>query len=182
MFDVSNVLINVYMKKCLLFNIAVKMFIPISKCVGVFGSQYGDEAKGKLVYEYVDTFSKDESIEKVVCVRFNGGSNAGHSIYIGGTLYDTHILPSGILNEKCVNIIGTGVIINPIQIFDELFKLNTKTELNNIKLGKLFISDRCHMTLLIHKFIDFIEGKKHGSTGSGISQTIGDKANRRGIQ
>lgn len=149
---------------------------PVSRCVGIFGSQYGDEAKGKLVYEYISHYSETEP--EIVCVRFNGGSNAGHSIYLNGVLFDTHILPSGILNQKTTNIIGTGVIVNPSQLFDELFKLKQKTT----NLGKVYISDRSHITLLLHKYIDYIEGKQFGSTGSGISQTIGDKANRRGIQ
>ena len=96
------------------------MFIPISKCVGIFGAQYGDEAKGKLVYEYVDTFSKDESIEKVVCVRFNGGANAGHSIWKNDILYDTHLCPSGILYPTCKNVIANGVCLNLFALIKEL--------------------------------------------------------------
>jgi|SaaInlStandDraft_4_1057021.scaffolds.fasta_scaffold07034_2 adenylosuccinate synthase len=153
-----------------------------STCICIFGAQYGDEAKGKLVCEIIDGFSKIN--DTVVCVRFNGGSNAGHSIYKKGVLFDTHVIPSGILESNCINVIGTGVLINPIQFLNELSDIQTKfaNTFDSKTLGKIYISDRSHMTLLIHRYIDSIEGKQFGSTGSGISQTMGDKANRRGIQ
>lgn len=149
-------------------------------CVAVIGCQYGDEAKGKCVDEIIKSFEANN--ENIYCVRFNGGSNAGHSIYIDNVLYDTHILPSGILTQKCTNIIGDGTVINITQFFSELNKLQDKATIHNIKLGNILISDKATLTLFVHKFIDSVEGKQFGSTGSGISQTIADKANRFGIQ
>lgn len=142
----------------------------------VMGIQYGDEGKGKVVDEVINELSLTHDV--IYCVRFNGGSNAGHSIWIYNVLYDTHICPSGIVNKTCINIIGCGTVINPIQMFGEIEKLEAK---NIDTKDRILISQSAHVTLLIHKLVDKVEGRKFGSTGNGISQTVGDKANRRGM-
>lgn len=146
----------------------------------IMGIQYGDEGKGKLVDEIINTYEKQDL--ETYCVRFNGGSNAGHSIWIKDennipVLYDTHVLPSGVIGTKCKNIIGCGVVVNIIQLFDEIQNIESKKIETN---GRIYISMSTHVTFLIYKFIDYIEGKQFGSTGSGISQTIAAKANRIG--
>ena len=75
-----------------------------SKFCVILGSQWGDEGKGKLV----DILAKDYDI----CARFNGGSNAGHTIVVNGEKYAFHLLPCGILYPKCVNILGNGVVVH----------------------------------------------------------------------
>lgn len=84
-------------------------------CV-ILGSQWGDEGKGKLV----DILAKDYD----VCARFNGGSNAGHSVHANGHKYAFHLLPCGILYPTCENFLGNGVVINPAEMFEELAQLD----------------------------------------------------------
>ena len=83
-----------------------------SKFCVILGSQWGDEGKGKLV----DILAKDYD----VCARFNGGSNAGHTIVADGHKYAFHLLPCGILYPKCKNILGNGVVVHLQTMFDEL--------------------------------------------------------------
>jgi adenylosuccinate synthase len=80
-------------------------------CV-ILGSQWGDEGKGKLV----DILAKDYD----VCARFNGGANAGHTVVANGKKYAFHLLPCGILYEKCINVIGNGVVNHIPTLFEEL--------------------------------------------------------------
>lgn len=145
--------------------------------VGIFGAQYGDEGKGKLVYDTISHFATKYA--KVVCVRFNGGGNAGHSIYVNGVLYDTHTIPSGIIHPQCVNIIGNGVVVNPQSFFSELHKLCSKGINPH---NRLFISHAAHVTLTVHCMVDAITGAKIGTTKKGIGQTVSDKARRIGIR
>lgn len=83
-----------------------------SKFCVILGSQWGDEGKGKLV----DILAKDYD----VCGRFNGGSNAGHTIVVDKTKYAFHLLPCGILYPGCKNIIGNGVVMHAQTMFEEL--------------------------------------------------------------
>ena len=83
-----------------------------SKFSVILGSQWGDEGKGKLV----DILAKDYD----VCARFNGGSNAGHTIVVDGIKYAFHLLPCGILYNGCKNLLGNGVVVHPGIMFDEL--------------------------------------------------------------
>lgn len=83
-----------------------------SKFCVILGSQWGDEGKGKLV----DILSKDYDI----CARFNGGSNAGHTIVVDGQKYAFHLLPCGILYPKCHNVLGNGVVVHLQTMFNEL--------------------------------------------------------------
>jgi len=80
-------------------------------CV-ILGSQWGDEGKGKLV----DILAKDYD----VCARFNGGANAGHTVVADGHKYAFHLLPCGILYQKCINVLGNGVVVHIPTLFEEL--------------------------------------------------------------
>jgi len=102
-----------------------------SKFAIILGSQWGDEGKGKLV----DILAKDYD----VCARFNGGSNAGHTIVVDKVKYAFHLLPCGILYGGCTNVLGNGVVVNPQIMFGELEQLDA----NGVDYsGRLKISDR----------------------------------------
>ena len=109
---------------------ACKTGIDSKFCV-ILGSQWGDEGKGKLV----DILAKDYD----VCGRFNGGSNAGHTIVVDKVKYAFHLLPCGILYSGCQNILGNGVVVHAQTMFEELEQLDK----NGVDYsGRLFISDR----------------------------------------
>jgi len=96
----------------------------------VLGAQWGDEGKGKLVDILSDKFN--------FVGRFNGGANAGHTVIVAGKKYVFHQLPSGMLKENCVNVIGNGCVIEVKSIFEELEQLKGIDYFN-----RFFISDRC---------------------------------------
>lgn len=102
-----------------------------SKFTVILGSQWGDEGKGKLV----DILAKDYD----VCARFNGGSNAGHTIVVDGQKYAFHLLPCGILYPKCYNLLGNGTVVHLQTMFKELEQLDK----NGVDYsGRLLIGDR----------------------------------------
>jgi adenylosuccinate synthase len=101
----------------------------------ILGAQWGDEGKGKIV----DLLATKADI---VC-RFNGGNNAGHTIVANGIEYDFHLLPSGIINEDCISVIGNGVVVNLPELLKEIEK-NEAKGLKNWK-SRLYISDRAHL-------------------------------------
>jgi adenylosuccinate synthase len=142
----------------------------------VLGAQFGDESKGKYTSERIRI-----SLLKgnTVCLRINGGANAGHTILIGDEIYDTHLCPSGIVHDKCMNIIGNGVLVNIVLLYKELDKLKSKRV--NFD-ARLFISSLCHVSLMIHSYIDFISNKHIGTTNTGIGPTAGDKYTRCGVR
>lgn len=142
----------------------------------VIGTQWGDEGKGKII----DLLAQRADL---IC-RFQGGANAGHTVMVEGRQFIFHLIPSGILHpdKKCV--IGNGVVIDPVALFEEIETL--KNAGINCR-GRLFISDRAHLTLSYHKFLDKIKdearGKmKIGTTGRGIGTTYIDKISRIGIR
>ncbi|MFZ2205910.1 MAG: adenylosuccinate synthase [Microgenomates group bacterium] len=142
----------------------------------VFGSQWGDEGKGKIV-DYLA--SKAD-----YTVRFHGGNNAGHTVIVKGKKYPFHLIPSGILNKKTVGIIGSGVIIDPDVLITEIKRL--ESEGMNVK-KKLMISPRCHLIMPYHKALDEAyenaRGKnKLGTTKRGIGPTFADKVSYNGIR
>jgi adenylosuccinate synthase len=111
----------------------------------------GDEGKGKIV----DLLATQAD---AVC-RFNGGNNAGHTVIADGIEYDFHILPSGIINESCISIIGNGCVIHLPDMLKEISK-NEAKGLKNWK-NRLFISDRAHLVFDLHQEIDgLVEGHK----------------------
>ncbi|TVY51030.1 Adenylosuccinate synthetase [Lachnellula cervina] len=144
----------------------------------VLGAQWGDEGKGKLV----DILCQKDI---TLCARAQGGNNAGHTIKIGSTTYDFHLLPSGLINPVCMNLIGPGVVVNIKAFFKELEDLETKG-LQNVR-DRILISDRCHIVLDLHQLVDGLEevelGKKSiGTTKMGIGPAYSTKASRSGIR
>ncbi len=138
----------------------------------VVGIQWGDEGKGKIV----DRLAKEYDF---VC-RSQGGHNAGHTIWVDGTRYALHLIPSGILNPKAINIIGNGVVLSPSSIIKEM------EQFSNLE-GRLFISDKAHLNLSYHALIDQarekLKGEKAiGTTGKGIGPAYSDKINRIGVR
>jgi len=147
-----------------------------SKFCTVLGLQWGDEGKGKLV----DILAKNYD----VCTRFNGGSNAGHTVKVGGVKYAFHLLPCGILYDTCINIVGNGVVVDIAGLFEELKQLDD----NNLDYkGRLFFSTRAHLVTSLHKIADqradSKKGKdKLGTTGKGIGTTYATRSLRIGLR
>ncbi|MFB3114686.1 MAG: adenylosuccinate synthetase, partial [Nitrospirales bacterium] len=142
----------------------------------VIGSQWGDEGKGKIV----DILSRDAD----VVVRFQGGSNAGHTVVTRKGTYIFHLIPSGILSKGKLCILGSGVVIDPGALIGELDQLQAQ----GIKIGRNFmISQRAHVIMPYHKAIDKAAEKAKGSrrigtTGKGIGPAYVDKMARIGIR
>jgi len=142
----------------------------------VFGSQWGDEGKGKIV-DFL-------AAKADYTVRFHGGNNAGHTVIVGGKKYPFHLMPSGILNKKTVGVIGNGVIIDPEVLITEIKQLQAEgMDFTN----KLIISPRCHLIMPYHKALDEAyenaRGKnKLGTTKRGIGPTFADKVSYNGIR
>lgn len=138
----------------------------------VIGMQWGDEGKGKDI----DILSEQHK----VIIRYQGGGNAGHTVVIGDKKYALHLIPSGILREGKLNIIGNNVVIDLIKFLEEIDSL----ERDGIKVSpeNLVMSDKCHLTLDYHTALDAAKGKEVGTTGRGIGPTYTDKAARIGIR
>ena len=141
----------------------------------LLGLQWGDEGKGKIV----DSICKKYSL----VARFQGGPNAGHTIKFDKIKHVLHTIPSGIFNKKTKNLIGNGVVIDPIIFYDELKKLD-KLKIN---YENLFLSRKAHLILPTHKHLDaaseLAKGKKKvGSTLKGIGPTYMDKTGRNGLR
>ncbi|MFM8386188.1 MAG: adenylosuccinate synthase [Planctomycetia bacterium] len=142
----------------------------------VFGMQWGDEGKGRLV----DLLAASSD----VVVRYQGGANAGHTVVVGREKYVLHLLPSGVIQPRTVNVIGNGVVVDPWTLLAEVDEL----ERRGIQLGgRLFVSDRAHVVLPYHKRIDAALERLRGAaslgtTSRGIGPTYGDKAMREGFR
>lgn len=142
----------------------------------IVGLQWGDEGKGKIVDAIAGDFD--------LVVRYQGGSNAGHTVVIDGTKYVLHLIPSGILRPNKPCIIGNGVVVDPGQLLKEIAELRER----GIAIGEnLIISDRSHVVFPYHKVIDQLQesdpnGSKIGTTGRGIGPCYVDKAARVGIR
>ena len=142
----------------------------------ILGLQWGDEGKGKIV----DVLTKDYDI----IARFQGGPNAGHTLEFDGIKHVLHTIPSGIFHDNKLNIIGNGVVIDPVIFQNEIEKLDElKVNLND----KLLISRKAHLILPTHRLIDkaseLSKGKKKiGSTLKGIGPTYMDKTGRNGLR
>ncbi|KAI6889048.1 Adenylosuccinate [Hortaea werneckii] len=142
----------------------------------VLGAQWGDEGKGKIV----DVLSEDIQL----CCRAQGGHNAGHTIVKGGTTFDVHILPSGVLTEGCVSLIGSGCVVYVPGFFKELKMLETHGIATK---DRILLSDRCHVDLDLHTKVDGLEEVELGqgsigTTGKGIGPTYSTKATRSGVR
>ena len=143
----------------------------------VLGAQWGDEGKGKMT-DYL-------AEEAEVVVRFQGGNNAGHTVEVGDKQYKLHLIPSGILHDEKVNVIGNGVVVDPIALFSEIDYL----EREGVKVTpkKLIVSDRAHVIMPYHKTLDKLKEKARGkndigTTGKGIGPCYTDKFERCGIR
>lgn len=144
-----------------------------SRVTAILGSQWGDEGKGKLV----DILAHDHDI----VARFNGGSNAGHTLKVDGKQFVFHLLPCGLLYEGKQNIIGNGVVINVQELFEELKQLEDE----NINWeGNLKVSDRAHLTFEAHRRLDGLFEKEQnlGTTMKGIGPTYAFKCFRAGLR
>tara|TARA_B100001093_G_scaffold159389_1_gene151886 strand:- start:8824 stop:10062 length:1239 start_codon:yes stop_codon:yes gene_type:complete len=148
----------------------------MTKSIAILGAQWGDEGKGKIV---------DLLTEKCdLVVRFQGGHNAGHTLVVDGKTTILHLVPSGILHEKVICIIGNGVVLSLEALSEEIEILKK----NNINVDdRLLISDGCPLILPIHIELDKAreakKGKgKIGTTGRGIGPAYEDKISRRGIR
>ncbi|MBU2565395.1 MAG: adenylosuccinate synthase [Candidatus Thermoplasmatota archaeon] len=140
----------------------------------ILGSQWGDEGKGKLTDYYAE---KSDLI-----VRFQGGTNAGHTIVVKDEKFKFHLLPSGVLRPEKKSVIGNGVVVDPNVLIDEIESLEKK----GIKTDNLFISKRANVIMTYHKMMDSAEeklrGKKIGTTKRGIGPCYSDKISRYGIR
>lgn len=142
----------------------------------LLGLQWGDEGKGKVVDYLAPQYD--------IIARFQGGPNAGHTLRFGGKKYILHTIPSGIFREDLVNLIGNGVVVDPITLARELANLR---ETGVSVEGRLLISRKAHLILPTHRFIDAAsesaKGKaKIGSTLKGIGPTYMDKTGRNGLR
>ena len=142
----------------------------------LLGLQWGDEGKGKIVDVLTSNYD--------IIARFQGGPNAGHTLEFDGIKHVLRTIPSGIFHKKSINIIGNGVVIDPVVFQKEiegLAKFNLNIE------GKLLISRKAHLILPTHRLLDAAseasKGKaKIGSTLKGIGPTYMDKTGRNGIR
>ncbi len=145
--------------------------------VSVFGAQWGDEGKGKMI----DLLSRDAD----VVVRYQGGANAGHTVVVQGEKYVLHHIPSGILHDGKVNVIGNGVAVEPNKLLEEIEGLRERG--TTIDPSRLQISARAHVIFEHHKLLDVLaetwkgEGRI-GTTGRGIGPCYADKAARTGLR
>ena len=143
----------------------------------VVGSQWGDEGKGKIV----DWLSEQADI----VIRFQGGHNAGHTLVINGITYKLRLLPSGIVRENKISIIGNGVVVDPWALLDEIKEIQSKGVIVNVE--NLIISESANLILPFHREMDEIRedsaGKeKIGTTRRGIGPAYEDKVGRRSIR
>ncbi|MBQ96705.1 MAG: adenylosuccinate synthase [Roseibacillus sp.] len=143
----------------------------------VNGLQWGDEGKGKIV----DYLTEDAD----VVVRGQGGNNAGHTVIVGTNKYILHLVPSGILWEKKQNIIGNGVVLDPVGLVREIETLEAQGVV--ITPENLLISDRAHVVLPYHCDLDAAQEEARGkfsigTTRRGIGPAYSDKANRNGLR
>ena len=142
----------------------------------VLGLQWGDEGKGKVIDQLAESTD--------VVVRCQGGANAGHTVVVGGRKTVLHLLPSGILHERAICIIGNGVVVEPKALADELDELSAG---GADVASRLFISDRAQLVLPCHKALDaayeHAKGKgKVGTTMRGIGPAYMDKMARTGLR
>lgn len=143
--------------------------------VVVIGAQWGDEGKGKIV-DYLAEQAR-------VVVRYSGGANAGHTIVKGDATYKLHLVPSGILYENVVVVLGTGMVIDPAALFEELDTLSTQGVSWE---GRILVSDRAHLVLPSYREMDRKQDEERaqplGTTGRGIGVAYAMKASRDGIR
>jgi adenylosuccinate synthase len=142
----------------------------------VLGAQFGDEGKGKIVDLMTPHFA--------LVARYQGGHNAGHTVYVSGKKFVLHLIPSGILHDGVRCVIGNGVVVDPQALFKEIEELAAL----GIDVGdRLLISDKAHLILPYHRELDVLSEarrgeRKIGTTSRGIGPAYEDKIGRRGIR
>jgi adenylosuccinate synthase len=141
----------------------------------IVGAQWGDEGKGKA------TDLLGDSVDYVV--RYQGGNNAGHTVVIGEESYALHLLPSGVLSEHAIPVIGNGVVIDPAVLIAEIDALAAR----GVSCDRLLISANAHLIMPHHVALDkvterYLGNARIGTTGRGIGPTYADKAARMGIR
>jgi len=148
----------------------------MSTNIAVLGAQWGDEGKGKIVDLLTPHFS--------AVARYQGGHNAGHTVYVRGQKYVLHLIPSGILHPAVTCLIGNGVVIDLQALFrevDELAGLGVSVQ------GRLIVSEKAHLILPYHRELDVLSEarrgeRKIGTTSRGIGPAYEDKIGRRGVR
>ena len=145
--------------------------------VAVVGAQWGDEGKGKIV----DWLSARAD----VVVRFQGGHNAGHTLVIDGAVYKLSLLPSGVVREGCVGVIGSGVVVDPFALLAEIDRIRQQGV--DVNPTNLMIAENATLILPVHQELDALRegaatGVKIGTTKRGIGPAYEDKAGRRGLR
>ena len=144
--------------------------------IAVLGAQWGDEGKGKIVDLLTPNFS--------IVARYQGGHNAGHTVYANGRKFVLRLLPSGILHDGIVCVIGNGVVVDPQALFAEIDEISNA----GIQIGnRLLISDKAHLILPYHRELDLLSEarrgeRKIGTTSRGIGPAYEDKIARRGVR
>jgi adenylosuccinate synthase len=144
--------------------------------LAVLGAQWGDEGKGKIVDLLTPHFD--------IVARYQGGHNAGHTVYVSGRKFVLHLIPSGILHEGVRCVIGNGVVVDPHALFREIDELAGL----GIAVGdRLLISDKAHLILPYHRELDVLSEARRGerrigTTSRGIGPAYEDKIGRRGVR
>src|SRR4026209_192906 len=154
----------------------VLRYSRMSTNIAVRGAQWGDEGKGKIVDMLTPHFA--------AVARYQGGHNAGHTVYVKGTKFVLHLIPSGILHPGVTCIIGNGVVVDPKALFkevDELARMGTRVD------GRRLISEKAHIILPYHRELDVLSEarrgeRKIGTTSRGIGPAYEDRIGRRGIR
>jgi adenylosuccinate synthase len=141
----------------------------------VMGGQWGDEGKGKLTDALAGAAD--------VVVRANGGANAGHTVQTDQGVFKLHLIPSGILNPRCISVVGAGVVVDPALMLQEMDGLAAR----GVSLAPLRISERAHVVLPYHPLADQLEeqqraGGSIGTTLRGNGPAYSDKVSRRGLR
>lgn len=144
----------------------------------VTGILWGDEGKGKII----DRLAADTDC----VVRYGGGHNAGHTIFLDGEKLVLHLIPSGILHPGVLNIVGNGVVVDPWHLEEEIEGLRGRGA--EVELGvNFFVSEGAHVILPLHRALDQVAEQirgsdKIGTTGRGIGPTYADRASRTGLR
>ena len=143
----------------------------------IIGAQWGDEGKGKVVDLLADRFD--------IVARYQGGHNAGHSVYVGEKAFVLRLLPSGIIHEDKTCVLGNGMVIDPKAFFDEIDQMESQGI--SVSPDRLKVSSRAHLIMPYHRALDHtseerLGNEKIGTTLRGIGPAYEDKAGRRGIR
>src|SRR3954454_21953846 len=119
--------------------------------LAILGAQWGDEGKGKIVDLITPNFS--------IVARYQGGHNAGHTVYVQGTKFVLHLIPSGILHPGVTCVIGNGVVVDPQALFKEVDAL---ARMGVTLAGPLLVSEKAHVILPYHRSLDVLSEARPG--------------------